>query len=284
MVAPDRRRLSTVRRPGMVAGLLKADLHLHSRFSERAPEWLFRRAGLPDSYSQPADLYDQLRAAGHDFVTLTDHNSIDGCLTIADRAGVFISEQIATQFPEDRCAVELLVWGLDERQHRDTIGLRENVYELQAYLAQQGLAHAVAHPLHVLDGRLTLAHFEKLILLFSHFEGLNGLRDQLLSEVTRFVLDGLTPAKIDELAHRHGLAPTHPEPWRKILTGGSDDHGGMFPGSAFTTTPATANAAEFLEHVRAGRCEPGGKGGTPLIFSHGMYNNLRQFIASRFSE
>jgi glycosyltransferase involved in cell wall biosynthesis len=268
----------------MVAGSVKADLHLHSRFSERAPEWLFRRAGLPDSYSQPADLYDQLRAAGHDFVTLTDHNSIDGCLTIAERTGVFISEQIATQFPEDRCAVELLVWGLDERQHRETIGLRDNIYELQGYLAQQGLAHAVAHPLHVLDGRMTLAHFEKLILLFSHFEGLNGLRDQLLSDVLRFILAALTPAKIDEMANRHSIAPTHAEPWRKIFTGGSDDHGGMFPGSAYTTTPAAATAGEFLEHVRAGRCEPGGTGGTPLIFSHGMYNNLRQFIASRFSE
>ena len=30
---------------------MKADLHLHSRHSARAPEWLFRRVGLPDSYS-----------------------------------------------------------------------------------------------------------------------------------------------------------------------------------------------------------------------------------------
>src|SRR3954471_22467499 len=129
MVAPDRRRLSTVRRPGMVAGLLKADLHLHSRFSERAPEWLFRRAGLPDSYSKPADLYEQLRAGGHDFVTLTDHNSIDGCLTISERPGGFTSEQSTTHFAEDRSGIHLLVWGLEGRQHRETIGLRENIYE-----------------------------------------------------------------------------------------------------------------------------------------------------------
>ena len=44
---------------------------------------------------------------------------------------------------------------------------------------------------------LALAHLEKLILLFRHFEGLNGLRDALLSEVARFVLARLTPAKID---------------------------------------------------------------------------------------
>ncbi len=263
---------------------VKADLHLHSRFSARAPEWLFRRAGLADSYSEPGNLYDALRAAGQDLVTLTDHHSIEGCLQIAERPGVFLSEQVAAHFPEDRCAVHLLVWGLSEEQHRALGALRENIYELQAYLAGERLAHAVAHPLQKLDGRLTLAHFEKLILLFSHFEGLNGLRDRLLSETTVFLLSALTPEKIGEMAERHRLAPTHAEPWRKFLTGGSDDHGGMFPGSAWTATPASASAREFLEHVRAGRCSPAGTGGTPLAFSHGLYNNLRQFIGSHFAE
>ena len=39
---------------------MKADLHLHSRHSARAPEWLFRRVGLPDSYTDPRALYDKL--------------------------------------------------------------------------------------------------------------------------------------------------------------------------------------------------------------------------------
>src|SRR5213080_309784 len=72
--------------------VLKVDLHLHSRHSERAPEWLFRRAGLAASYSEPAALYEKLRARGLDFVTLTDDNTIDGCLAIAERPGVFLSE------------------------------------------------------------------------------------------------------------------------------------------------------------------------------------------------
>ena len=40
-----------------------------------------------------------------DLVTFTDHNRIEGCLEIADRAGVFISEQVSTRFPDDRCEV-----------------------------------------------------------------------------------------------------------------------------------------------------------------------------------
>ena len=163
--------------------MTKADLHLHSRFSDRAPEWLFRRAGLPDSYSEPAALYEELRARGMDFFTLTDHNAIEGCLEIADRPGVFISEQVSSAFPEDRAAVHLLVWGITEAQHREIQGLRENIYDLQRYLAAQNLAHAVAHPLYRLDDRFGSAHVEKLLLLFRHFEGLNGLRDKLLSDV-----------------------------------------------------------------------------------------------------
>jgi glycosyltransferase involved in cell wall biosynthesis len=121
------------------------------------------------------------------------------------------------------------------------------------------------------------------MLLFRHFEGLNGLRDRLLSEVTQFVLGGLTPAKIDELANRHGLAPTHTEAWRKVLVGGSDDHGGLRPAHAFTETPPAADVTEFLAHLRAGRCKARGEGGTPLTVSHGLYNNLRHFVGDKFA-
>ncbi len=260
---------------------MKADLHLHSRHSARAPEWLFRRVGLPDSYTPPAALYDALKGRGMDFVTITDHNRIDGCLEIADRPGVFISEQVSTRFPDDRCEVHLLVWGLTERQHEAMQVRRENIYELQEYLAAEQLAHAVAHPLYRGDDRLAVAHVEKLVLLFKHFEGLNGHRDRLLSHVAQFVFSHLTPAKIEELANRHGFAPSHDEPWVKVLVGGSDDHGGMYPASAFTETPPAADVAEFLGHLRAGRCITHGIGGNPLALSHSLYNNLRHFISDK---
>ncbi len=259
----------------------RADLHLHSRHSDRAPEWFFRRVGLPDSYSDPGAIYDALKARGMDFFTITDHDRLDGCLELADRPGVFLSEQVTALFPEDRTAVHLLVWGLDEAQHREIQPLRDNIFDLQNYLAGQQLAHAVAHPLYETKGALGLAHLEKLVLLFQHFEGINGLRNALLSEVAQFIFKKLTPTKIDELANKHGFAPTHPEPWKKALVGGSDDHGGIFPASAFTETPPAANAAEFLAHLRAGRCEPRGTAGSPLALSHGLYNNLRHFIGTK---
>jgi glycosyltransferase involved in cell wall biosynthesis len=288
--------------PARAKPLLKADLHIHSRHSERAPEWLFRRVGLPDSYSEPAALYEKLRGRGMDLVTITDHNRIEGGLEIADRPGVFLSEQVSTRFPDDRCEVHVLVWGLTEAQHRELQAARENIFDLQAYLAAQNLTHAVAHPLYRVDDRLSLAHVEKLVLLFRHFEGLNGHRDALLSAVACEVFGALTPEKIDELANRHGLAPTHPEAWRKVFTAGSDDHGGMFPASAWTevvghnlgevSRTATAggadpgynrNADAFLAAIREGRCTIHGAGGSPLALSHSLYNNLRQFTSAKFA-
>jgi glycosyltransferase involved in cell wall biosynthesis len=263
---------------------VKADLHVHSRFSDRAPEWVFRRVGLPDCYTEPADLYAALRRRGMDFVTITDHNRIDGCLAIADRPGTFLSEQVSARFPEDRCKVHVLVWGLDEAQHAQLQALRANIYELQEYLAAENLAHAVAHPLYRLDDRFSRAHLEKLALLFRHFEGLNGHRDALLSEVACHVFAHLSAEKIAQFADRHGLVPTHPEPWRKVFIGGSDDHGGLHAGSAWTETPGHGTVAEFLEAVRAGRCEPRGAGGTPLAISHSLYNNVRIFVGRKFGD
>ncbi|HVF70127.1 MAG TPA: glycosyltransferase, partial [Chthoniobacterales bacterium] len=262
----------------------RCDLHIHSRFSARSEEWLFRRFDLPDSYSDPRDLHRLLRERGMDFVTLTDHDTIDGNLEIADLPGTFISEEVTTYFPTDPCKIHLLVWGLTEAQHREIAALRENIFDLQKYLQQHGIAHAVAHPLYSINGKLEVAHLERLILLFKHFEGVNGLRDALLSKLAGKLLSGLTPAKIDELANRHDLRPTHPEPWKKIFTGGSDDHGGQFVASAFTETPKARAPFDFLGHVVTGSCRPRGEGGTPLALSHGFYNTVSRFIQDRFTE
>jgi glycosyltransferase involved in cell wall biosynthesis len=262
----------------------RCDLHLHSKFSDRSEDWIFRRFGFPDSYTDPGEIYTLARAAGMDFVTITDHDTIDGCLALTSYKDTFISEQVTTHFPQDPCKVSLLVWGLSEAQHAEISRLRENIFALQGFLQAESIAHAVAHPLFSINGKLSTAHLERLILLFQHFEGINGLRDALLSDLTRHILAQLTPAKVDEFANRHDLAPTHPEPWKKILVGGSDDHGGMFVGTAFTETPTASTSDDFLEHVRAGRCTAHGEGGTPLALSHGFYNTLSRFIQDRFTE
>jgi len=262
----------------------RCDLHIHSRHSARSEEWLFRRFDFPDSYSDPKQLYEQLLGRGMDYVTITDHDAIDGCLEIAHLPRTFISEQVTTYFPQDGCKLHILVWGVSERQHCDIESVRDNIFDLQRYLQRAQIAHAVAHPLYSVNGKLKASHLEQLILLFKHFEGINGLRDALLSDLAKTLFNQLTPAKIEALANRHGLTPTHAAPWQKILVGGSDDHGGQFVASAFTETPAADSAEKFLQLVRNGDCNACGQGGTPLILSHGFYNTVACFIQDRFHE
>src|SRR5436305_3694365 len=246
----------------------KCDLHIHSRFSARSEEWLFRRFDFPDSYSDPRELHRQLIERGMGFVTITDHDTIDGCLEIRDLPNTFISEQVTTYFPQDPCKIHLLVWGITEKQHQDIVIVRDNIFSLQRYLQGAQIAHAVTHPLYSINGKLEASHLERLILLFKHFVGVNGLRDALLSDLAQKLSGSLTQKKIEKLAEKHNLAPTHAEPWKKILIGGSDDHGGMFIASAFSETSPADSARQFLEHVRAGNCSAHGQGGTPLALSH----------------
>jgi predicted metal-dependent phosphoesterase TrpH len=44
--------------------LSRADLHIHSRYSNRSAEWILRQFQFPDSYSEPAEIYDRLRERG----------------------------------------------------------------------------------------------------------------------------------------------------------------------------------------------------------------------------
>ncbi len=146
----------------------------------------------------PKQLHGQLLKRGMDYVTITDHDTIEGCLQIAHLPRTFISEQVTTYFPNDPCKLHILVWGISEHQHREIEGVRDNIFELQRYLQTTQIAHAVAHPLYSVNGKLEAKHLEQLTLLFKHFEAINGLRDALLSDLAQTLFRQLTPAKIDE--------------------------------------------------------------------------------------
>ena len=261
----------------------RTDLHVHTRHSRRAADWLLRKLEFPASTSDPLDTYRALKRAGMQFVTFTDHDTIDGCKEVAHLPDVIFGEEVTTMFPEDECKVHLLVWGLDEGQHKEIQRLRDNIYELQKYLAAVTLPHAVAHPLHSPNEKLSSIHAQKLVLLFSHFETINGRYPASLGESAAWALKALTPRRIEEFVARTGIAPTHPEPWKKIFVGGSDDHGGISVARAWTETPETPDAAAFLNHLLAGRCSSAGLGGDPLIMAHGTYRTAYDFIKQKFA-
>jgi glycosyltransferase involved in cell wall biosynthesis len=253
--------------------MLRVDLQLHSRYSDRPTEWILRRLGMPQSYSEPEKLYRKLDAAGMTFKTITDHNRLEGGKAIAHYPDVFLSEEVTTYFA-DGCKIHLLIWNLSEAQHEEIQRLRPNIYELAAYLRGENLPHGVAHPLASINKILTVEHFERLVLLFRCFEGCNGNREPLAQEIANRCLTTLTPEKIAELADRHGIAPTHPEPHRKVLFAGSDDHSGLRPGQTFTRVESGSTVADFFRALEAGAATMQGPMGDPLTLSSSLYTTL----------
>ena len=146
----------------------------------------------------------------------------------------------------------MLAVGISESQFRMIQELRANIYELHDYLVEQDVICSVSHPLYRVNGRLTIDHIEKLILMFSRFEAINGARARRGQELVEAVLRNLTPEMIAAMADRHGIEPTGVEPWKKRFTGGSDDHSGVYIARPYTATPFARDVAEFLAHLRRG--------------------------------
>lgn len=257
----------------------KADMHVHSRFSSRPSQWILQKIGCPESFTEPASIYDRARAAGMDYVTITDHNAIEGALEIAHLPGVFLSEEVTTYFPEDRCKLHVLVYGVSEAQHREIQRLRENVFDLCGYLRRQDIVHALAHPLFAVNDRLGVDHFEQALLLFDVFE-VNGCRDETQNRVLEAILADLDRVTMDMLADRHGLEPLGDRPWEKGLIGGSDDHSGLNIASMHTLAVADS-PQDFLAAVRRGGTRPSGRAATGHALARNLYAIAYQFYRSR---
>lgn len=244
----------------------RCDLHVHSRYSTDSGNFALRRARLGESYTDPLRVYRSARAQGMRFVTLTDHNTIDGALRIAHLPDTFLSVEVTTRFPEDDLPLHVLVWNLSEEDYRDVELCRGSVYELQALLVERRLAHALAHPLYRMGPPITPRHVERLLLLFGVWEGRNGARPVAHNEAACRIAELATPAYLELLANRHGLEPRHDV---VAVSGGSDDHGALDIAATWTESEGET-VAEFLEDVTAGRGRLGGAHGSSEKLAHAM--------------
>ncbi|MGH9379969.1 MAG: glycosyltransferase [Thermoanaerobaculia bacterium] len=259
----------------------RADLHVHSGFSNRPSEWLLRRLGAPECFSEPREVYDKARAQGMSFVTITDHDSISGALEIAHLPGVFLSSEVTASFPEDGCRLHLLVFGVSEAQFVEIDRLRRNIYELRDHLYDEGIPCSVAHPLFAVSDDFTVAHFEKLLVLFKRFEAINGTREPRACTLANAVFALLTSETLGALADRHDIDPRDDQPWVKHLTAGSDDHSGLYIASAHVETPAAATVEEFLAHLAAGRTAPRGEHGSSLKLARNFCSIAYRYYRER---
>ncbi|ADN01435.1 PHP-associated domain-containing protein [Spirochaeta thermophila] len=259
----------------------RIDLHVHSIHSEHPSEWFMQRLGAKESYTDPETVFRMALERGMDFVTITDHNRIEGALLLKARYPdrVIVGVETTTYFPEDGCKIHLLLYGLDEHRFRMVEKLRPNIYRLRDYIREEGIAHSVAHATYPVNNRLTVAHLEKLILLFDVFEVINGGRNSYFNNAWKEVLLSLTPAHIERLQRKHHIAPFSSTPWVKGFTAGSDDHGGLFIGNTYTLVEAHT-PEEVLDHIREKRTQAAGAHGSyrSLVFS--VYKVAYDFLTS----
>jgi len=260
---------------------MKADLHVHSRFSTRPSQWILQKIGCPESFTDPKDVYRIAKAKGMDIITITDHNTINGALEIAHLPGVFVSEEITTYFPEDGCKIHVLAYDISEDQHRDIQKVRENIYDLVSYLREQNIIHAVAHPFYCVNGKLTLEHFEKLLLLFEIFE-INGARNVEQNNMLQNLLHKLNEGILKSLADRHSILNSLAHIGPKKIISGSDDHSSLNIARFWTQVPKAKDIKSFLEGVVKGEAQIGGVASTPLTMAHNLYGIAYQYYRDRF--
>lgn len=216
----------------------KVDLHCHSRFSVFK---YFRKANTRDCYNQPEEVYRTAKERGMAFVTLTDHDSIDGCLYMLnqypDMRDFFISEEVETRFPETKQRVHIGVYSLTEAQHREIQKLRKDIRELVPYMKSENMLFGVNHLLQSYRMRnIAVKYIRELIDMFDVFEVLNGAMASFHNRVV------------------HQLLATVRQRGRKIATvGGSDAHTLKHVGKVYTVSKAET-IPEFLQNIRDGNC------------------------------
>lgn len=278
----------------VVARLTRMDMHCHSHASNKPVNRIVGAlTRMPECYTTPEQVYDQARARGMDLVTITDHDTIDGGMELSRRGfqGFVLGQEITARFPEDGCIVHVLVWGLTPElaEDIDKQRLRADVYMLAQWIRHHNLAHALAHPVYIQNGRLRLRHLEIATLLFKGWEVLNGAHSVTHRATIERYLAALTPAKVQALSAQHGVRPLWPRVWHKAHTAGSDDHARLNIGRTWTGVPVLAqdrgakltNPQEFLRRVMACHDVVGGVGGHAALLAHQLSTVAAHWYAKR---
>lgn len=230
-----------LQRPWARINTARVDLHCHSSFSDESIRWLPGVVFHP--LLEPEEVYDVAKSRGMDFVTITDHDTIDGCKALLDRRGdlddFVIGEEVSVTFPEDGTIIHVNVFDIDEAQHREIQRLRGNIYDVVDYFTKIDKLYVLNHMTWTQQHRvLTRKQIETMLELFPVFEGINGTRSYAHNAFTWYATRGQD----------------------KVLVGGSDSHTNRM-GTTYTVT-AGQTREELIANIRAGIAEPCGAFGT----------------------
>ena len=242
---------------------LRVDLHVHSCHSRQSGNMRFLKSR--DCYSRPADVYRVAKARGMDLVTITDHDSIGGCLEFLDRHpdadDFFVSEEVSCYLPGTDVQVHFGVFGMTERLHDELQPLRRDAFEVAARLREARVFFVLNHLLHFYRRQLPLASYLRLLDEVPGVEARNGT----------MLVDH------NELVER--LAEAWSPSLPLAMVGGSDAHTLRRIGRTWTEAPAS-DVASFLVSVREGRSRGAGAHGGTACVAGDAYGVVARYAAS----
>jgi hypothetical protein len=148
-----------------------------------------------------------------------------------------MSEEAETWFPDTRQRIHVNIFNLDEAQHREVSRLRENIYDLVAYLKSEELIFSANHMFQNYRMRNSpRRYFEEMLGMFDVFEVKNGA---MTTHHNRLVDDLMTLVRA-----KNGNVS---------LIAGSDAHT-LTPLARVFTVAECDSLPAFLESVRSGQC------------------------------
>jgi predicted metal-dependent phosphoesterase TrpH len=248
---------------------LRADLHVHSCHSRQSGNLRFLKSR--DCYSRPDDVYRVARARGMDVVTITDHDSIDGCLEFLDRhpgaTDFFVSEEISCRFPGTDLEVHFGAYGITERIHRDLQPLRGNAFDVAGALREAGVFFSLNHLLHFYRRQVPLAEYLRLLQEVPALETRNGTMLRAHNELVAAIASGPAGSASSPGSRRMGQV------------GGSDAHTLRRVGRTWTEATGS-NVVEFLASLAAGHGQVGGVHGSARCIAADAYGVIAAYVAS----
>jgi glycosyltransferase involved in cell wall biosynthesis/predicted metal-dependent phosphoesterase TrpH len=224
----------------------RADLHCHSTASRQAKLGVQRALGLPECATPPQEVYELAKRRGMDFVTITDHDTIDGALELDHLPDCFVSEELTAWFRDEPQAVHVLCYGITHDDHDWLQAHQRDVELCAAYLQERHIACALAHPFYTVEAPLAARHRRRLAELFPVWETRNGSRPPELNAPAAVYVD------------THG----------GTSVAGSDDHAGVDIGRTFTEAPAASTPDGFLDWIRLGETRACGDQGSAAKWAH----------------
>ena len=247
-------------RKGVEMHFKKMDMHVHSCHSSEVIPGV--KGVLFSPLETPEELYERAKARGMDFVTITDHDTITGCLEFLEHhpetRDFVVGEEVSTELPVSGLTVHINVYGHSLTQHRELQRRRGDAFKVARFCREQGLYFCWNHPFYRENlSTIEEREFMRLVAEVPVLEVRNGGRMQLLNVLA------------EEVAVTEG----------KGLQGGSDTHTGNI-GSVYTAVPC-ATIGEFFGGILAGESRIVGRHSTMHDFLfHNYLVGTRRTVAS----